>query len=125
MRDSIEGFKEIKIYNFLVHLNKKMSTFLKTYMNVYIKFNLYRILPRQILEICLIIFTVTFILLIFEDGVANIISSLILLVTTLYRVLPRVDGCLQDLVLLNFDLKTYNTITEHLQLKTKTNKANL
>ena len=125
VRDSIEGFKEIKIYNFLVHLNKKMSTFLQTYMNVYIKFSLYRILPRQILEICLIMFTVTFILLIFEDGFVHIISSLILLVTTLYRVLPRVDGCLQDLVLLNFDLKTYNTITDHLQLKTKTNKTKI
>ena len=69
IRESIEGVKEVKIYNFLNLLESKLSLFLKTYTAIFIKFNLFRILPKQILEIGVVFFVVVFILSFYDSGI--------------------------------------------------------
>ena len=125
IRESIEGVKEVKIYNFLNLLELKLSSFLKTYTRIFIKFNLFRILPKQILEIGIVFFVVVFILSFHNTGISKIISTLSILILTLYRILPRFDSCMHNFLSLKFDKKTFRIIISHLKLTRKENDYNL
>ncbi len=116
VRESIDGYKEVKVYNFLNLLESRLSSFLKTYTEIFVKFNLYRILPKQFLEIGIVFFVIIFILSFYNIGISKITSTLSILILTLYRILPRLDSCMHNFLSLKFDKKTFKVIISHLNL---------
>lgn len=122
----IHGLREIKFFGFGDKIKNEFLNVSHGLKNIYLKQGILLIMPKNILEITVLILLISLIIFFYQAGMSFelIISSLAVYVVATYKIIPSFYKIMINLQNINFAFPTVNALLNVIQKKYEMEKLN-
>ena len=117
IRQSLSGIRELKLFNAIDEANFELKKNAEKLKKIFVFFNFYKSLPRQMIEILLVVGVELLVLRQYNSGsTEDMILRLTLIATAIYRLMPKFDSIMHNVINLKFDHHVLQLLKSHLNL---------